>query len=163
TSRSDFTIGDLVCLDKPVTLYLQPPPSDADRVRPLIRLVLNQVARALMEHPRKVMRGSGNGRDKRHRLLMLLDEFPTLGRLPFFSDNLRQMGGYGLKAHLIVQSFNDIIEAYGPHNTIIDNCHVLCCFASADTTTQHRISQMTGEVVEYRESYSRPRPRGWWT
>jgi len=153
TSRSDFTIGDLVCLDRPVTLYLQPPPSDADRVRPLIRLVLNQVSRALMEHSRTDARG----REKRHRLLMLLDEFPTLGRLPFFSENLRQMAGYGIKAHLIVQSFNDIIEHYGPHNTIIDNCHVLCCFASADTTTQQRISQMTGETVEYRDSYSRPR------
>lgn len=153
TSRSDFTIGDLVCLDKPVTLYLQPPPSDADRVRPLIRLMLNQVARALMENPAHDSRG----RVKRHRLLLLLDEFPTLGRLPFFSENMRQMAGYGLKAHLIVQSFNDIIEHYGMNNTIIDNCHVLCCFASADTLTQQRISQMTGEVVEYRDSYSRPR------
>lgn len=153
TSRSDFTLGDLVCLDKPMTLYLQPPPSDADRVRPLIRLILNQVNRALMEHPRQDARG----REKRYRLLMLIDEFPTLGRLPFFSESLRQMAGYGIKAHLIVQSFNDIIEAYGPHNTIIDNCHVLCCFASADTVTQRRISEMTGEAVEYRESYSRPR------
>ena len=153
TSRSDFTLGDLMCLDKPMTLYLQPPPSDADRVRPLIRLILNQVARALMEHQDRDARGN----EKKHRLLMLIDEFPTLGRLPFFSESLRQMAGYGLKAQLIVQSFNDITEAYGPHNTIIDNCHVLCCFASADTTTQQRISQMTGEAVEYRESYSRPR------
>ncbi len=33
---------------------------------------------------------------------------------------------------------------------------LLCCFASADTVTQQRTSQMTGEVVEYRASYSRP-------
>ena len=153
TSRSDFTVGDLVCRERPVTLYLQPPPSDADRVRPLMRLMLNQVARALLEDRTHDSRG----REKRHRLLMLIDEFPTLGRLPFFVDALRQMAGYGLKAHLIVQSFNDIVEQYGPHNTIIDNCHVLVCFASADTLTQQRISQMTGEVAEYRDSYSRPR------
>jgi len=153
TGRSDFTVGDLVCGDHPVTLYLQPPPSDADRVRPLMRLMLNQVARALLEDRTHDSRG----RAKRHRLLMLIDEFPTLGRLPFFVDALRQMAGYGLKAHLIVQSFNDIVEQYGPHNTIIDNCHVLVCFASADTLTQQRISQMTGEVAEYRDSYSRPR------
>jgi type IV secretion system protein VirD4 len=152
TSRSDFAIGDLMCLDKPMTLYLQPPPSDADRMRPLIRLLLNQAARALMEHRETDSRG----RRKKRRLLMLLDEFPTLGRLEFFSMNLRQMAGYGIKAQLIVQSFNDIIEYYGPHNTIIDNCHILCCFASADTVTQQRISQMTGEIVEYRASYSRP-------
>ncbi len=153
TSRSDFTVGDLVCDERPVTLYLQPPPSDADRVRPLMRLMLNQVARALLEDRTHDSRG----RSKKHRLLMLIDEFPTLGRLPFFADALRQMAGYGLKAQLVVQSFNDIVEQYGPHNTIVDNCHVLVCFASADTLTQQRISQMTGEVAEYRDSYSRPR------
>jgi type IV secretion system protein VirD4 len=154
-AASDFSVSDLVCGDKPVTLYLQPPPSDAPRLRPLIRLILNQVCRALMEHS-----GTDNrGRAKHHRLLLMLDEFPTLGRLDFFTTNLRQMAGYGIKAHLIVQSFNDIFEQYGPHNTIIDNCHLLTAFASADTTTQHRVSQMTGTVVEYRDSFSRPRPR----
>ncbi|MEM6457845.1 MAG: type IV secretory system conjugative DNA transfer family protein [Planctomycetota bacterium] len=152
---SDFSVSDLVCGDRPVTLYLQPPPSDAPRLRPLIRLILNQVCRALMEYPATDSRG----RDKQHRLLLMLDEFPTLGRLDFFTTNLRQMAGYGIKAHLIVQSFNDIVEQYGPHNTIIDNCHLLTAFASADTTTQHRVSQMTGTVVEYRDSYSVPHPR----
>ncbi len=154
-AASDFSVSDLVCGDRPVTLYLQPPPSDAPRLRPLIRLILNQVCRALMEHPGTDSRG----RDKHHRLLLMLDEFPTLGRLDFFTTNLRQMAGYGIKAHLIVQSFNDIVEQYGPHNTIIDNCHLLTAFASADTTTQHRVSQMTGTVVEYRDSFSRPRLR----
>ncbi len=152
TSYSDFAIGDLMCADRPVTLYLQPPPSDADRMRRLVRLMLNQIGRALMEH----RHSDSRARCKKRRLLLLLDEFPTLGRLEFFSMNLRQMAGYGLKAHLIVQSFNDIVEAYGPHNTIIDNCHLLACFASADTMTQQRISQMTGEAVEYRDSYSGP-------
>jgi type IV secretion system protein VirD4 len=68
--------------------------------------------------------------------------------------NLRQMAGYGIKAHLIVQSFNDIIEQYGVNNTILDNCHILTTFAAADTVTCQRISQMTGTVTEYRESYS---------
>lgn len=49
TSHSDFRIADLMCGDKPVTLFLQPPPSDVDRLMPLMRLVLNQIARSLME------------------------------------------------------------------------------------------------------------------
>ena len=79
-----------------------------------------------------------------------------LGRLDFFTMNLRQMAGYGIKAHLIVQSFNDIIEQYGINNTILDNCHILSTFAAADTVTCQRISQMVGTVTEYRESYSEP-------
>lgn len=153
TSTSDFAIGDLVCSEHPATLYIQPPPSDASRLRPLIRLMINQIGRALLEN----LETDSRGRKKRHRLLFLLDEFPTLGRLDFFTVNLRQMAGYGIKAHLIVQSFNDIIEQYGPHQTIIDNCHIIVAFASSDTQTNQRISQMTGTATEYRDSYSKPR------
>ena len=98
----------------------------------------------------------GGGRPKRHKLLLSLDEFPTLGRLDFFTTNLRQMAGYGIKAHLIVQSFNDVVEQYGMNNTILDNCHILTAFAAADPLTCQRVSQMTGTVTEYRESYSQP-------
>lgn len=49
TSTSDFRIADLMCGERPVTLYLQPPPSDVERLTPLMRLVLNQIARGLME------------------------------------------------------------------------------------------------------------------
>ena len=150
TSTSDFRLSDLVCADKPMTLYLQPPPSDAPRLRPLVRLMINQTCRALMEH----LDRDSLGRPKQRRLLLSLDEFPTLGRLDFFTMNLRQMAGYGIKAHLIVQSFNDIVEQYGVNNTILDNCHILTAFAAADTVTCQRISQMTGTVTEYRESYS---------
>jgi type IV secretion system protein VirD4 len=150
TATSDFRLSDLVCADRPMTLYIQPPPSDAPRLRPLIRLMINQVCRVLMEH----LDRDSSGRQKKHRLLLSLDEFPTLGRLDFFTMNLRQMAGYGIKAHLIVQSFNDIIEQYGVNNTILDNCHILTAFAAADTVTCQRISQMVGTVTEYRESYS---------
>jgi type IV secretion system protein VirD4 len=157
TAASDFRLSDLVCGDRPMTLYLQPPPSDAPRLRPLIRLMINQTCRALMEH----LERDSVGRPKRHRLLLSLDEFPTLGRLDFFTMNLRQMAGYGIKAHLIVQSFNDIIEQYGINNTILDNCHILTTFAAADSVTCQRISQMTGTVTEYRESYSQQGGRQW--
>ena len=152
TADSDFRLSDLMCADRPMTVYLQPPPSDAARLRPLIRLLLNQACRALMEH----LDRDGGGRPKRHKLLLSLDEFPTLGRLDFFTTNLRQMAGYGIKAHLIVQSFNDVVEQYGMNNTILDNCHILTAFAAADPLTCQRVSQMTGTVTEYRESYSQP-------
>jgi type IV secretion system protein VirD4 len=34
----------------------------------------------------------------RHRVLLMLDEFPALGRLDFFESALAFMAGYGLKA-----------------------------------------------------------------
>ncbi len=50
---------------------------------------------------------------KRHRLLLMLDEFPALGRLDFFESALAFMAGYGIKSFLIAQSLNQIEKAYG--------------------------------------------------
>lgn len=152
-SVSDFLVGDLVCAANPMTLYLQPPPSDLPRLRPLMRVLLNQTCRALMER----LDSDNRGRAKRHRLLLEQDEFASLGRMEFFAANLRNMAGYGLKAHIIVQSLNDIVEKYGPHQTILDNCHVISVFACADMLTAERVSKMTGVAVEYRESYGHKR------
>src|SRR5581483_3429684 len=49
TSACDFRVSDLMNHDKPVSLYLVVPPSDKDRLRPLIRLVINQIVRGLTE------------------------------------------------------------------------------------------------------------------
>ncbi len=92
TATSDFRIGDLMCGPKPVTLYLQPPPSDALRLMPFLRLVINQFARALMEHQER----DAQGRPKRHRLILVLDEFPMLGRMTFLETMIGAMAGYGL-------------------------------------------------------------------
>lgn len=155
TATSDFRIGDLMCGDQPVTLYLQPPPSDAMRLTPLLRLLINQFARALMEDQAR----DTQGRLKRHRMLLLLDEFPLLGRMPFFEVMMGAMAGYGLKALLVCQSLNHLTKAYGRSNVILDNCHIVAAFAASDDDTSERISKMAGDVWELRESRSQRLPR----
>lgn len=155
TARSDFRIGDLMCSEEPVTLYLQPPPSDAQRLMPLLRLLIGQVARSLMEDQTH----DASGREKRHRLLLMLDEFPQLGRLDFFEKMMGAMAGYGLKAYLVCQSLNHIIKAYGRDNVILDNCAVVTSFAAADPETAKHIADMGGEVWEIRPQESEHRPR----
>lgn len=155
TSHSDFRIGDLMCAERPMTLYLQPPPSDAPRLMPLMRLLIAQVARSLMEDQTH----DGQGREKRHRLLLLLDEFPQLGRLDFFEKMMGAMAGYGLKAYLVCQSLNHLTKAYGRDNVILDNCHCVTSFAAADPETAKHIANMGGEVWEMRPQESEHRPR----
>ena len=46
--------------------------------------------------------GSAQKRN-RHRLLFMVDEFPSLKRMEIFADALSYMAGYGLKAYLIIQ------------------------------------------------------------
>src|ERR671935_3059415 len=55
-----------------------------------------------------------------------------------------------MKAFLIAQSLNQIEKAYGPNNSILDNCHVRVCFASNDERTARRISDALGMATELR-------------
>ena len=88
--------------------------------------------------------------DRRHRLLLMLDEFPALGRLDFFESALAFMAGYGLKSFLIAQSLNQIEKAYGANNAILDNCHVRVAFATNDERTAKRVSDALGTATEMR-------------
>ena len=145
TSRCDWRIADLISAEHPVSLYLVVPPSDISRTKPLIRLVLNQIGRRLTES----LDGS-DGIERRHKLLLMLDEFPALGRLDFFESALAFMAGYGLRAFLIAQSLNQIDKAYGPNHSILDNCHVRIAFATNDERTAKRISEALGTATELR-------------
>jgi type IV secretion system protein VirD4 len=140
TRRCDWRIADLIADRKAATLYLVVPPSDISRTKPLIRLVLNQIGRRLTEDLQ--------AKDRRHRVLMMLDEFPALGRLDFFESALAFMAGYGLKSFLIAQSLNQIEKAYGPNNSILDNCHVRVSFATNDERTAKRVSDALGTATE---------------
>ncbi len=142
TARCDWRIGDLVEGATPATLYLVVPPSDISRTKPLIRLVLNQIGRRLTEDLK--------AKEKRRRLLLMLDEFPALGRLDFFESALAFMAGYGLKSFLIAQSLNQIEKAYGQNNSILDNCHVRVAFATNDERTAKRVSDALGVATELR-------------
>ncbi|MEI9413122.1 conjugal transfer protein TraG [Mesorhizobium salmacidum] len=142
TSRCDWRIADLVATAQPTTLYLVVPPSDISRTKPLVRLILNQIGRRLTEDL--------HAKDRRHRLLLMLDEFPALGRLDFFESALAFMAGYGIKSFLISQSLNQIEKAYGPNNSILDNCHVRVSFATNDERTAKRVSDSLGTATEMR-------------
>lgn len=151
-SASDFAMGDLMCADAPLSLYVQVAPADAAALRPLVRLLFYAAAQALTAEEKR----DAAGRDKRRQLLMIMDEFPLLGRLAFFEKSLRLMSGYGIKAMFVAQSLNDIVETYGPHNTILDNCHVYTAFSALDPLTQDKVSKLTGSVTETRTSRSSP-------
>ena len=86
----------------------------------------------------------------RRQLLLMLDEFPALGRLDFFETALAFMAGYGVRAFLISQSLNQIAKAYGDNNSILDNCHVRIAFATNDERTAKRISDALGTATEQR-------------
>ena len=151
TSASDFRIDDLVNSERPVSLYLVVPNSDKKRLRPLIRIMFTLVVNRLSE--RMVFEGAEQRRN-RHRLLLLIDEFPSLDRMDVFADALSFMAGYGLKAYLITQDIRQIVEAYGPNESIVSNCQVRIAFAPNQFETAELLSKMTGVATVQKATYT---------
>ncbi len=158
TSACDWRIADLIGAARPVSLYLVIPPSDISRTKPLVRLILNQLGRRLTESlegeegPSPQWSGVSSTKGGKHRrqLLLMLDEFPALGRLDFFESALAFMAGYGIRSFLIAQSLNQIVKAYGENNAILDNCPLRIAFAANDERTAKRISDALGTATELR-------------
>jgi type IV secretion system protein VirD4 len=151
-SSSDFTIADLMNGEDPVALYFVIPPSDIARLRPIIRTVMN----LLLTRQTEAMAFGGPALYK-HRLLLMLDEFTSIGRLEIFEQALAFMAGYGLKAFLIVQDLNQLQKAYGREHSITANCHVRIAYAPNTHETAKVLSEMLGKttVVQQKRGTSR--------
>ena len=145
TETSDFTLRELRDATPPVSLYLVVPPSDKDRLKPLVRLIINQVARTPTE--RLALQDGLPSAPDRHRLLLLIDEFPALGKLEVFQESLAYFAGYGLKAYLIAQDLTQLHAAYGRDETIVSNCQVRIAAAPNRIETAELLSKMAGSMT----------------
>jgi type IV secretion system protein VirD4 len=142
---SDFRIVDLMNHARPVSLYIVVPLAHKNSLKPVIRLMLSQIVHRLTEHLEY-----RNGRavtGYRQRLLLMIDEFPSLGRLDVFAESLALVAGYGIKACLIAQDLSQIHAAYGHDEAITSNCHTRVAFTPNRIETARLLSQMTGEAT----------------
>jgi len=140
-------------MQQKTALYLVVPPSDKDRLKPLLRLILNLVVRRLTE----TLDFDANGTSKTkhaHRLLLLIDEFPALGKLEVFEEALAFIAGYGIKAVLITQDLSQLHKAYSRDESIISNCHLRIAFAPNKIETAELLSKMTGQATVSQEQRS---------
>lgn len=154
TRVSDFSIESLMggrdpdgaVVEAKTSLYLVVPPSDKDRLKPLLRLVISQVVRRLTEGMEFDAGGAGRSRFP-HKLLLLIDEFPSLGKLEIFQEALAFIAGYGLKALLIVQDLTQLAAAYGKDESIVSNCHIRVAYAPNKVETAEVLSKMAGQAT----------------
>ena len=151
-STSTFRIKDLMHADTPVSLYIVTQPNDKGRLRPLVRVLVNTVVRLLADKM-----DFENGRPKvhyKHRLLGMLDEFPSLGKLEILQESLAFVAAYGIKFYLICQDINQLKSreaGYGPDETITSNCHVQNAYPPNRVETAEHLSKLTGQTTVVKE------------
>ena len=155
-TRSDFRIVDLMNHEKPVTLYICVGSTDKTRLRPLTRLLFSQIVRTLtneVEYDHGVSAPS-----YKHKLLLLIDEFPSLGRMAIMNEAIAFLRGYGIKCLFIIQDFTQLrdSEAYGSKESITANCGVRIAFAPNTIATAKELSEMAGTstIVKRAASWS---------
>jgi type IV secretion system protein VirD4 len=144
----------------PVDLYLVVSPANLDRLRPLLRVFFNL---ALRKFTQKMEFENGQAVvGYKHRLLLMLDEFTSLGKLEIMQKALAFMAGYGVKAYIIVQDLSQLQEAYTRDESITSNCHVRIAYAPNKIETAKLLSDMTGKttVVDKKISVSGKRLGG---
>lgn len=150
--KSDFKIRDLMHREQPVSLYVVTQPNDKARLKPLVRVMLNMVVRLLADKMT-----FANGRPVahyKHRLLMMLDEFPSLGKLDILQESLAFVAGYGIKCYLICQDINQIKNrqtGYGPDESITSNCHIQTAYPPNRVETAEHLSKLTGQTTVTKE------------
>jgi type IV secretion system protein VirD4 len=142
TECSEFRIDDLVNQRRPVSLYLTVPYASRERLRPLTRLILNQIVKRLTE--KLAFKGGRPVSAHRRPLLLMLDEFAQFGRFGEFADSMSLMATYGLRACLVLQSLNQIHQLYGSYQTLTENCHTTVRFTPNDIQSAEEISRLVG-------------------
>ena len=136
TAVSDFTLRDLLDPRQEVSLYLVLQPNDIDKLRPILRLFVNTMLSKLVrdmefEEQQKGSQGKAKKKDaqpKKQRLLLMLDEFPQLGKLDAIEKSLVICAGYGVKICIVAQSMGQLNKIYTKDNAIPGNCHVQIYF-----------------------------------
>lgn len=137
TRFSDFAIHDVMNDKRPVSVYFVVSPDDLGRLGPLMRMMTELMYRRNVE---KLETDK-----KKHRLLMLIDEFPALGKLENFEKALAFVAGYGIKSVLVIQGINQLNKLYSENNSIFDNAHVRLFFTPNDAKTPKFLSEMLGK------------------
>lgn len=156
TSRSDFDLRDL--RRKKITIYLGVTADQRDVLRRLVSMFFQQAIGYMS-------RTIPDKEEEPHRVLLLMDEFASIGKMPMVANAATMLAGYGGVMMFIVQGLSNIKEHYGDTgvDTITQNCRYQVFYSQTDKTTVEYVLRLIGKkTVSDRSSKSRTHV-GWTT
>lgn len=138
TAASDFRLADL--RRRRVAIYLALDPGDMGAYGKLMRMFFEMTADAIMRE-----REAG----ARHRVLLLIDEFATFGRLPLIEGLMAAARGYGARIMIVCQAVSQLDDLYGVagRNALLANATRHLFMASPDPATSAYVSNRIGDAT----------------
>lgn len=149
TASSDFNLNEFK--KTPHTLYCGLTPDNIQRLKPLMGIFYQQAAAFFTANmPTK---------EDKHGVLMLMDEFPTLGKLEQFQAGIAYFRGYKVRLFLIIQDTEQLKGIYEESgmNSFLSNATYRITFAANNMETANLISQLLGNKTVDQVSYNKPK------
>ena len=150
TAGSDF---DLRALRKqPMSIYIGITPKDLDRLAPLLSIFFQQALALQTEELPEY------NPELKHQVLMVLDEFPALGRIPIMTKASGFLPGYNVRILLIMQALSQLREVYGENGakTLLKTLAARIFFAPKDMEDAEEISRELGFTTVKVATRSKP-------
>lgn len=141
TATNDFDLRDL--RSKPMSIYVGVNPEDLHRLRPVLSLFFQQaIGLQTRELPER-------NPALKYQVLMLLDEFTALGRIPILAEAISYLPGYNVRVLLVIQTPSQLREVYGANNaeTMLKSLAARIVFAPKDYPDAQEISSELGNTT----------------
>jgi len=132
TSVSDFRLEDLKA--RPMSLYVIVPPELAHVYRPFLRVMIGLSVAAMTRVKQQPP----------ERVLFMLDEVATLGRMAPLETGIGFLAGYGATLWFFFQDLDQLEKTYPKWRSVVANCAVRQAFGVADIQTARELSAMMG-------------------
>lgn len=151
TQTSDFDLRQL--RSEPLSIYVAVNPDDLHRLRPILSLFFQQAlglqTRELPEQNPAL----------KYQLMVLLDEFTALGRIPIFAEAISYLPGYNVRVVLVIQTPAQLRDVYGPDaaQTMLKSLAARVVFAPKDFPDAREISDELGFTTVKARTLSQPR------
>lgn len=149
TATSDFNLHEFKVI--PHTAYIGLTPDNISRLKPLMNMFYQQAAAfftAKMPQPHE-----------KYGVLMMMDEFPTLGKMEQFLAGIAYFRGYRVRLFLIIQDTEQLKGIYEESgmNSFLSNSTYRITFAANNMETANLISQLLGNKTSKQISYNKPK------
>ena len=149
TATSDFNLHKFKT--EPHTAYIGLTPDNIERLKPLMNMFYQQAAAfftAKLPQPHE-----------KFGVLMMMDEFPTLGKMEQFLAGIAYFRGYRVRLFLIIQDTEQLKGIYEESgmNSFLSNSTYRITFAANNMETANLISQLLGNKTAQQISYNKPK------
>lgn len=140
TAENDFDFSDFRRV--PHTVYLTVSNEDLKTIAPLVRMFFSEAIAALQHHEPL--------EDEPFPVMLLMDEFQRIGRMPIIVDSISLLRSYGGHVAIVTQSIPDLDRVYGveERKALQASCGIKLYLTPSEEDTISELSDSVGTTTK---------------